>query len=92
MEESKNTTCLHDYLWFLQNMDKFDDFSVNRKFKYQAKYVAYLKNLEEYLEGFMKRSRPLFNIEEFMNMKESFEGKYAQGKLIGWDHQNEGVD
>lgn len=65
MSESKETTRLHDYLWFLQNMDKFDDFTLNRKFKNQVKYTAYLNNLYNYLSSFMKRSRPLYNYEEF---------------------------
>jgi hypothetical protein len=65
MSESKETTRLHDYLWFLQNMDKFDDFALNRKFRNQVKYTAYLNNLYNYLSSFMKRSRPLYNYEEF---------------------------
>jgi hypothetical protein len=36
---------LHDYLWFLQNLDKFDDFAINKKFKNQHKYVTYLESL-----------------------------------------------
>jgi len=65
MEESKETTRLHDYLWFLQNMDKFDDFPLNRKFRNQVKYTTYLNNLYNYLSSFMKRSRPLYNYAEF---------------------------
>lgn len=45
MEDSKETTRLHDYLWFLQNMDKFDDFPINKKFKHHPKYVNYLNRL-----------------------------------------------
>lgn len=65
MEDSKETTRLHDYLWFLQNMDKFDDFPINKKFKHQAKYVAYLSNLYTYLSDFLQRSKPLFNFQDF---------------------------
>lgn len=62
MEDQKETQRLHDYLWFLQNMDKFDDFPINRKYKHQAKYTAYLQNLYSYLAGFVRRARPLFDI------------------------------
>ena len=62
MEDQKETQRLHDYLWFLQNMDKFDDFAINRKYKHQSKYIAYLQNLYSYLAGFVRRARPLFDI------------------------------
>jgi splicing factor 3A subunit 3 len=65
MEDSKETTRLHDYLWFLQNMDKFDDFPLNKKIKHHAKYVSYLNALYEYLASFYQRSRPLENFEHF---------------------------
>jgi len=42
-------------------MDKFDDFSINKKFKNQSKYTAYLNNLYNYLADFIKKSRPLLN-------------------------------
>ena len=59
MEDSKEVTKLHDYLWYLQNMDKFDDFAINKKVKHQAKYTTYLSHLYEYLVSFYQRSRPL---------------------------------
>lgn len=42
-------------------MDKFDDFSVNKKFKHQSKYLGYLNNLNNYLSEYIKKSRPLFD-------------------------------
>lgn len=59
MEESKEVSKLHDYLWFLQNMDKFDDFPINKKVKNQAKYTTYLNHLYQYLASFYQKSRPL---------------------------------
>lgn len=77
MEDSKETTRLHDYLWFLQNMDKFDDFPLSRKFKHQAKYTAYLNNLFNYLSSFIKRSRPLFDLEGLLaSFDPIFEERY----------------
>jgi splicing factor 3A subunit 3 len=60
--EEKEGLKVHDYLWFLQNMDKFDDFALNKKMKHNFKYLNYLKVLSSYLEGFIKRSRPLFQL------------------------------
>jgi hypothetical protein len=74
MEDAKETTHLHDYLWFLQNMDKFDDFSINKKFKQQAKYVTYLNSLYNYLSDFLQRARPLFDFKGFEStFEKSFE-------------------
>lgn len=67
-------------------MDKFDDFAINKKFKHQAKYVAYIDSLYNYLTDFIKRSRPLFDLQGFQqSFHASFEDRYAQGKIIGWD-------
>jgi splicing factor 3A subunit 3 len=80
---------LHDYLWFLQNMDKFDDFPLSRKFKHQAKYTAYLNNLFNYLSSFIKRSRPLFDLEGLLTSFDPiFEERYKEGKIPGWDHNS----
>ena len=84
--EDKDNLKLHDYLWFLQNMDKFDDFPLHKKMKNQKKYQAYLKSLIKYLESFCKRSKPLFEIDElFQDIKEKFEVKYLEGKIPGWE-------
>lgn len=89
MEEGKETTRLHDYLWFLQNMDKFDEFPINKKYKHQSKYITYLEHLYEYLSGFIHRAKPLFDAEPFWkNIKVSFEEKYKEGKVVGWDQHN----
>lgn len=64
--EEKEGLKIHDYLWFLQNMDKFDDFTLSRKMKHNFKYLSYLKSLSAYLESFMRRSRPLFQLKEFL--------------------------
>jgi hypothetical protein len=46
-------------------MDKFDDFPINKKFKHQAKYTAYLNSLYSYLANYVRRSRPLFDLQAF---------------------------
>jgi splicing factor 3A subunit 3 len=93
MEDNKGLTKLHDYLWFLQNMDRFDDFPVNKKIKHSAKYTAYLTHLYQYLADFYQRSRPLQNFSEVEEaIRRTFEEKYPQGKIIGWDPNSEHVD
>jgi len=78
MSDGKEATKLHDYLWFLQNLDKFDDFQINRKFKNQHKYVTYLESLDNYLTSFLKRSRPLEDVASFdNNIKKSFQTKFS---------------
>lgn len=75
----------HDYLWFLQNMDKFDDFPLNRKFKHQHKYITYLQKIQKYLTSFIVRSKPLFDLKEFaQKVDKKFEEDYENGHLPGW--------
>jgi len=47
-------------------MDKFDEFSINKKYKNQPKYTAYLERLYGYLSDYIKRARPLFDISAFI--------------------------
>ena len=85
MSDGKEATKLHDYLWFLQNLDRFDDFPINRKFKNQHKYVTYLEALDGYLISFLKRSRPLEDIEALQkNVEKTFQNKFSEGRIPGW--------
>ncbi len=66
-------------------MDKFDDFPINKKFKNQHKYISYLDILDSYLTSYLKRSRPLYNVEEFeKNVEKTFKVKFEDGRLPGW--------
>lgn len=50
------------------------------------KYIGYLRELGEYLEGFMRRSRPLFQLKEFMDdVGRVFGEKYEEGTVHGWE-------
>ena len=91
--EEKESLKMHDYLWFLQNMDKFDDFPLSKKMKHHHKYLTYLKNLNAYLCSFIKKSRPLFDYEGFMEqVSKSFEEKFSQGRLPGWEEEHDNID
>ena len=84
---------LHDYLWFLQNFDKFDDFSLGKKMKHHYKYINYLKMLNKYLEEFIKRSKPLFHFDKYMeNVETQFESKFSEGRLPGWEEEHDNLD
>ena len=89
LEDSKETTKLHDYLWFLQNMDKFDDFPINKKIKHHGRYTTYLNLLFSHLSDFYARSRPLDNIAELeKKIGKVFDEKYRDNKIMGWDTSN----
>lgn len=91
--ENKDNLKLHDYLWFLQNMDKFDDFTLQKKMKHQRKYQNYLKNINSYLESYIRRSRPLSSTDSLLTtINDSFEIKYAEGKIPGWDEEADNLN
>ncbi len=93
MSDDKEATTLHDYLWFLQNLDKFDDFPINKKFKNQHKYTTYLESLDQYLTSFLKRSRPLQDVQAFeKNVEKTFEPKYNEGRIPGWEKNEDFYD
>jgi splicing factor 3A subunit 3 len=91
--EGRENLKLHDYLWYLQNFDKFDDFTLNKKMKHHAKYLIYLRELSEYLDGFMRRARPLFGLEDYgASVRREFEAKYAESRVHGWEPELDSLD
>jgi splicing factor 3A subunit 3 len=59
---------------------------MKKKFKHQPKYLPYLNNVYSYLASFIKRSRPLFDLDSLeKNVHSLFEERYVQGKIAGWD-------
>ena len=67
-------------------MDRFDDFALNKKIKHHYKYSSYLKSLYNYLASFIKRSKPLFDFDNFMKeIEKSFEEKFSNNKMPGWE-------
>lgn len=55
-----------DYLWFLQNFDRFELVPVPAKMRNLPRLRGYLVKLIEYLHGFLERTRPLINLELFV--------------------------
>jgi hypothetical protein len=51
-----------DYLWFLQNFDRFEAVPLPVKMRNLPKLRSYLQKLIEYLHGFLVKIRPLVNM------------------------------
>jgi len=44
-----------------------------------------LESLDIYLSSFLKRSRPLHDIEAFeKSIEKGFESRYSEGRIAGW--------
>jgi splicing factor 3A subunit 3 len=78
-------------LTYLQYLDLFDVFTppqcnIRREQKKNEKYFLYLKALQEYLEGFMRRTKPLENLDKlFANFDKEFEEAWEKDEVAGWE-------
>jgi splicing factor 3A subunit 3 len=78
-------------LTYLQYLDLFDAFTppqcnIPRDQKKSEAYFQYLKALQEYLESFMRRTKPLENLDKlFANFDKEFEEQWAQDEVPGWE-------
>ncbi|KAG0031254.1 hypothetical protein BGZ81_001543 [Podila clonocystis] len=71
-----------NYLGYLSEFTLFDE--IERKDK-NANYQEYLNSLRSYLEGFLKRVKPLSNMDEIKTeAQQEFDSKWAEGSLPGW--------
>lgn len=76
---------------YLQYLDIFDVFTPPQcNLKYHEKvsdaYIKYLAALAEYLEGFMRRTRPLENLEKiFATFDKEFEEAWEKHEVPGWE-------
>ncbi|KAH9882619.1 hypothetical protein J1614_000855 [Plenodomus biglobosus] len=77
-------------LTYLQYLDVFDAFSppqcnIRRDQKKSEAYVQYLKALQEYLEGFMRRTKPLENLDKlFATFDKEFVELWEKDEVPGW--------
>jgi splicing factor 3A subunit 3 len=78
-------------LTYLQYLDVFDAFSppqssIRRDQKFSEAYFQYLKALQDYLEGFMRRTKPLENLDKlFAHFDSQFEDLWAKDEVPGWE-------
>lgn len=78
-------------LTYLQYLDLFDAFTppqnnIRRDQKNSEAYFQYLKALQDYLESFMQRTKPLENLDKlFANFDKEFEELWTKDELPGWE-------
>lgn len=73
---------------YLQYLSEFDDF-VNvypKTIKTSEDYKNYLNQLHDYLHGFFRRSKPLYDIDALdKEALAEFNQQWEQGQVVGWD-------
>lgn len=78
-------------LTYLQYLDTFDKFNqpagtVRRDQKLSEPYFQYLKALQEYLESFMRRTKPLENLDKiFADFDREFDDLWEKDEVPGWE-------
>jgi splicing factor 3A subunit 3 len=78
-------------LTYLQYLDLFDAFSppennIRRDQKKSESYFQYLKALQDYLESFMRRTKPLENLDKlFASFDRDFEELWEKDAVPGWE-------
>ncbi|KAF9163420.1 hypothetical protein BGX21_001359 [Mortierella sp. AD011] len=76
-----------NYLGYLSEFTLFEE--IQKKDK-DAEYQNYINSLCKYLEGFLKRVKPLSNIGEIKgDSRKEFEKSWEEGTLPGWPKQDQ---
>ena len=79
------------YLQYLQMFDNFGPphMSMKRADKTSDQYFSYVGRLAEYLESFLRRTRPLEDLEKlFVQIGQDFEHDWNANKVPGWAPEN----
>ncbi|KIW14011.1 hypothetical protein PV08_06792 [Exophiala spinifera] len=77
-------------LSYLQYLDNFDAFEaprmpIKRQNKVTDEYLKYVADLASYLEGFVRRTRPLDDLQKtFLRLDRDFETAWEAGTVPGW--------
>lgn len=80
-------------LTYLQYLETFDNFAagfggVRRKDKLTDQYFKYVGQLAEYLESFMRRTRPLENVDKVLeSFDKEFETAWEKDEISGWEKE-----
>ncbi|OLN89080.1 Pre-mRNA-splicing factor sap61 [Colletotrichum chlorophyti] len=81
-------------LSYLQYLEVFDNFSpgyggLKRGEKLTDQYFKYVGELAEYLESFMRRTRPLENLDKvFLGFDHDFETAWEKDEVEGWKKED----
>ncbi|TPX33358.1 hypothetical protein SmJEL517_g03725 [Synchytrium microbalum] len=71
------------YLGYLNDFDKFE---VSKETRASSDYFKYVTDVRAYLEGFLKRSQPLFDASAIQTKASNeFYPKWEAGEIQGWD-------
>lgn len=82
-------------LSYLQYLDSFDAFEpprmpIKRQSKLSDRYLKYVGDLSQYLESFIRRTRPLEDLtKQFTGIDREFETAYIKGALPGWSNEED---
>ncbi|KAF2455704.1 hypothetical protein BDY21DRAFT_289369 [Lineolata rhizophorae] len=82
----KDTTRM-TYLHYLDNFDKLwpPECLIKKSDKMSEKYFTYVTSLSEYLESFLRRSRPLEDVDKMIaEFEAEFETMWNEHKVPGW--------
>ncbi|EXJ54747.1 hypothetical protein A1O7_10088 [Cladophialophora yegresii CBS 114405] len=77
-------------LTYLQYLDSFDAFEaprlpIRRQNKITDQYLQYVAGLDRYLEGFVRRTRPLDDLPKlFLRHQREFDTAWEKGEVPGW--------
>lgn len=77
-------------LTYIQYLDNFDAFEpprlpIKRQNKVNDTYLQYISSLAQYLEGFVRRTRPLEDhTKQFKRIDREFETAWDKGTVPGW--------
>ncbi|CAD6500380.1 BgTH12-07557 [Blumeria graminis f. sp. triticale] len=83
-------------LSYLQYLDAFDTFtpphmSIKRHDKITDQYFNYVAELAKYLEDFMRRTRPLEDLDKlFLSFDRDFNTAWENGEVSGWKQEKTG--
>ncbi|KAH6692503.1 splicing factor 3A subunit 3 [Plectosphaerella plurivora] len=83
-------------LSYLQYLEVFDNFApgaggLKRNEKLTDQYFKYVGGLSSYLESFIRRARPLENLEKvFAGFDNDFEAAWEKDELPGWQNESKG--
>ena len=76
-----------DYITYIMTFDQFFDIPKERK---TMDYKNYLNCLVEYLHGYLQRIKPLFDLNDEINLVyKNFEQQWNAGTFPGWPKQHE---
>lgn len=82
------------YIQYLDVVDAFTPpaLSIKRKDKLSEKYFRYVGELASYLESFVKRTRPLQDLDKlFGSFDEEFDKQWSAQEVPGWTEATENV-